>query len=210
MCAKMRLLFSIQYMNRKTEGGSPEREQATEIEVPGEASLEEAVNQLIGHRERGESVFCTFNGHKLYSADVTLDSAFLEVTGKNKADADREQKEWLENYQRETEAAVQRVLAKIPKWIKMGKKLGIDPSLLDDWEKMVRIRASDIYQGIELDAAIAVMQKINDGASAKEIKDMLHDQGHSGGSYSEVRSIIEEFSTRGKDIFRGIAKLENN
>lgn len=195
-------------MNRNIEGGLPEKEQAAEIELLVGTKLEDAVNQLLGHRERGESVFCTFNGHKLYSADVTMDSAFLEVTGKNKADLDKEQEEWLENYKRETEESARQAEAKIPSWIEMGKTLGIDPALTEDWEKMVKTRAGDLYHGMELDAAIAVMQQLNAGATAKDIKSTLDDQGHSGASYGMVRSIVETFSSHGKDIYREIDELE--
>lgn len=194
-------------MTSNIEGGSLEKEQATEIEL-STTRIEDAVNQLIDHRERGESVFCTFNGHKIYSADVTMDSAFLEVTGKNKADFDEEQKKWQANYERETEEASRKAKAKIPGWIEMGKTLGIDPALAEDWEKMVKIRAGDLYHGLELDAAINVMQKLNEGATAKDVKEALNDQGHSGASYGIARSIVETFSPRGKDIYKEIDGLE--
>jgi len=189
-------------------GGSPEKEQATEIQVHAGTRLEDAVNQLLDFRERGESVFCTFNGHKLFSANVTMDSAFLEIIGKTKADADKEQKEWIENYKHETEENARRAEAKIPSWIEMGKTLGIDPALTEDWEKMVKGRAGDLYHGMELDAAIVVMQKLNSGATAKDIKETLDDQGHSGASYGMVRWIVETFASRGKDIFEEIDKTE--
>ena len=190
------------------EGGSLEKEQATEIELSPGMTLEHAVNLLIDHRERGESVFCTFNGHKIYSADVTMDSAFLEVIGKNKADADKEKEEWYANYKREREEASRKAEAKIPGWIEMGKTLGIDPALTGDWEKMVKIHAGDIYHGIEIDYAIAVMQKLNEEATAKDVKEALDGQGHSGASYGMVRSIVETFSPRGKNIFKEIDELE--
>lgn len=195
-------------MNENIVGGSPDKEQATKIELRVGSTLEDAVNQLIDHRELGETVFCVFNGHKLFSDDVTMDSAFLEVTGKNKADFDKANEEWLANSIRETEEASRKAEAKIPGWIEMGKTLGIDPALSKDWEKMVKIRAGDIYHGREIDDAIAIMQKINDGATAKDIKEALAEQGHSGASYGMVRSIVETFSPRGKDIYNEIKKLE--
>ena len=46
--------------------------------------LERCVERLLQFKERGELVKYQFNGHWLYSDTVTIDSAFLEITGKNK------------------------------------------------------------------------------------------------------------------------------
>ncbi len=47
-------------------------------------TLEQAVEYLISCRERGESVYIDFNGVQLFSSDVTMDSAFLQVVGVTK------------------------------------------------------------------------------------------------------------------------------
>lgn len=54
--------------------------------------LERCVERLLQFKEKGELVKYQFNGYWLYSDTVTMDSAFLEVTGKNKADFDKERK----------------------------------------------------------------------------------------------------------------------
>jgi len=137
-----------------------------------------------------------------------MDSAFIEVIGRNKAESDKAQKEWQENYKREEEEKARQAEAKIPGWIEMGKTLGIKPELTEEWEKMVKIHAGDLYHGSDLDAAIEVMQNINDGATAEDVKNTLDDQGHSGASYGMVHSIVTTFSPRGKDIFEEIDKIE--
>ena len=40
------------------------------------STLEECVNALLKFQNRGESVVANFNGHQLYSCDVTMDSAY--------------------------------------------------------------------------------------------------------------------------------------
>lgn len=56
-------------------------------------NLPQVVKELQEHHKRGERVFTVFNGHELYSDTVTMDSAYLEVTGKTKAEFDEFVKE---------------------------------------------------------------------------------------------------------------------
>ena len=72
----------------------------TKIEVSVGDSLENVVEQLLEAKARGEHVYCDFNGHELHSDNVTMDSAFKEVTGLTKEEHDRREKEWHENYKR--------------------------------------------------------------------------------------------------------------
>lgn len=48
--------------------------------------LDEAIAFLIGCRGIGQNVYIDFNGAKLYSCDVTMDSAYLAVLGVTKAE----------------------------------------------------------------------------------------------------------------------------
>ena len=52
------------------------------------SGVEEAVEYLQECKKNGQNVYVDFNGHKLYSADVTLDSAYMEVIGMTKAEDD--------------------------------------------------------------------------------------------------------------------------
>ena len=47
-------------------------------------NIDNCVKVLSQYRERGENVYVEFNGHKIYSCDVTLDSAYKEITGMTK------------------------------------------------------------------------------------------------------------------------------
>ena len=55
-----------------------------EIEFLCGWNIERAVIELLEYKEKGELVCGEFNGHMLYSDTVTMDSAYLEITGKNK------------------------------------------------------------------------------------------------------------------------------
>ncbi len=143
--------------------------------------LDEYVEGLIKMREQGKNVFFNFNGHKLYSADVTMDSAYLEVCGCTKKEFDiekeRQQEEWEKRRAKE-EAEAQ---AKIPTWIAEGKKL-IDKDLWDDWEECVSIRANDLYHGFDLDAFLEIAKGMKDKSikSKQDVEKILDEQGNSG------------------------------
>lgn len=74
------------------------RENARRITLSGGPNLEKVVNELLKYQARGESVVYDFNGHELYSCDVTMDSAFLEVTGRTKAEYDAEEAKILKEH----------------------------------------------------------------------------------------------------------------
>ncbi len=55
-------------------------------------NIEDAVKELSTYNQKGEKVFITFNGEKLYSDVDDLDSAFKKITGKTKAEFDADRK----------------------------------------------------------------------------------------------------------------------
>lgn len=173
------------------------------IEVYAGANLDETVEMLLRMKEQGESVYCNFNGHKLYSDNVTIDSAYLEVCGKTKAEWDKQQQEWLENYKKEEERAKKVAIEKIPSWIEQGKKY-IYPQKLNEWERCVNARANDLYHGYELDSALEVMEALSKGMSFEEANQIIENQGHSGMSHSIVMRILINFCKNGPEFYEAI------
>lgn len=58
-----------------------DKNKATEITVELGGTLDFVINYLIDAREKEQNIFIDFYGHKLYSSDVTVDSAYKEVCG---------------------------------------------------------------------------------------------------------------------------------
>ena len=85
-----------------------------EIEFLCGWNIERAVIELLEYKENGELVCGEFNGHMLYSDTVTMDSAYLEITGKNKNDFDKAQEEWREKLRIESELAEKTARENIP------------------------------------------------------------------------------------------------
>ena len=74
-------------------------------------------------------------------------------------------------------------------YMKRGQEI-IDPKLIGRWEECVDIRMGDLYQGWDLDAALDIIERLNNGASLEEARRMLDEQGHSGSSFAITISII--------------------
>lgn len=182
------------------------RDNARKIEFYG-STLEECVNALLKFQNRGESVVVDFNGHQLYSCDITMDSAYLEVCGKTKAEFDRAQEEWRKEYEERTAREEAEAKAKIPAWIKKGEAF-IYPERMEKWAECVEARAGDLYHGMDLDSALELMEKLESGASMEEVKEIFDGQGHSGASAGMVRSMMFHFAKRGPEFYESTAWRE--
>ena len=73
--------------------------QGREIEL-GE-SIDSVIDYLIECRNRNESVYVIFNQHTLYSCDVTMESAYLQVYNLTKEEKENLEKEYIETTSRE-------------------------------------------------------------------------------------------------------------
>ena len=172
--------------------------------------LERCVERLLEYKEKGELVKYNFNEHWLYSDMVTMDSAFLEVTGKNKVDFDKAQEEYFEKLRIESELAEKTAQENIPNWIEKGHKL-LSEDKWEEWDKIVPIRASDLYHGMELDNTLQIQEILKADYSEEtfeKAKKCMEEQGHSGMSWSLVCAMIREFCTNGKEFVMWLNKKE--
>ncbi len=162
------------------------------------------------YKEKGELVCGKFNDHMLYSDTVTMDSAYLEITGKTKTDFDKEQEEWREKLRVESELAEKAARENIPNWIERGHKL-LSEDKWEEWDKIVPVRASDLYHGMELDNTLQIqkileMIIVNSEESFEKAKKCMEEQGHSGMSWSLVCAMIKEFCVHGEEFVMWLNK----
>lgn len=167
-------------------------------------TIESAVKTLQDYKARGESVYIEFNGHRLYSCDVTMDSAYQEITGKTKAEFDKAQEEWRKEYKERQAREEAEAKAKIPAWVEKGTSITY-PERMEDWKKCVEARAGDLYHGMDLDSAIQLMEMLDSGASMEDVKKTFDEQGHSGASAGMVRRILFHFSKKGPEFYESTA-----
>lgn len=162
----------------------------------GIGDIESAVNELKSHKEL---VCGSFNGHMIYSDIDDLDSAYKKITGKNKAEFDEylrlEREEYEEQKRKHTEAIPR--LAK--QWIEKGNEV-LDEEYRELWAKCVPIRLNDLYQGMELEMCLNIVEKLNNGYSLDEAKNIIENQGHSGMSFGLTCSMIESLCKRGAEF----------
>lgn len=163
------------------------------------SNIESAVNELLKFKEQGRLVYGEFNGATLYSDTVTMDSAYMEILGKTKAEFDKEQQEWRENYEKRQREHKERIPELVKMWSQKGREV-LAEEKWDYWDKIIPIRLGDLYHGMELGNCLDIVKILNNNGSLDEAKEEIDRQGHSGMSYGLVKSMVSEFSNRGKEF----------
>jgi len=171
----------------------------TEIDFVCGDTIEKAVNTLLDYKDKGKLVFGTFNGTKLYSDTVTMDDAYISITGKTKAERDVEHKKWIEESKKEEEAYKNTLPKLIEEWKEKGRKILTEENIIK-WDEIVPIRANDLYRGMELDASLDIIGILNNDGSLDEAKEKIESQNHSGMSFSLVCSMVKELCNRGNEF----------
>ncbi len=167
-------------------------------------TLDETVECLIDLRAKGIKATCEFNGQKLDSETVTMDSAYQAVMGCTKAEYDKQVEEMIQEREKENKDA----LDKIPQWIERGNKI-IYPERQKDWAKCVEARAKGMYHGQDLEDALKIMESLDSNPDFKEAKKIFCSQDHSGISFGIVSRILFEFSKKGPEFYEMIVpKME--
>lgn len=181
-------------------GGNGLDKNYKKIEFYAGCNIERAVHQLLEYKENGELACGSFNGHMLYSDNVTVDSAYLEILGKTKAEWDKEQEEWRQDYERRE----QEHKAKIPElsveWIDKGHKI-LNENYWEKWDECVPIRLGDLYHGMELGNCLDIVEALNNDCDLDDAKKIIDGQDHSGMSYSLVRVMVKSFCDRGEEFY---------
>ena len=171
------------------------------INVPGD--LDETISTLIEYRQRGENVYCDFNGHILHSRNITVDSGYLEVTGYTKEDYEAKLKEMMDARKIRMQKEAKQALERIPEWIERGRAI-IPSEKYDEWAECVNARANDLYHGDDLEQALEIMEMLHRQCPISDAISKLEQQNNSAISYNVVCSIIYTFSERSAEFFRCI------
>jgi hypothetical protein len=159
-------------------------------------TIEDAVNLLLKHKEKGQYVCGEFNGKTLYSDTVTIDSAYIQITGKTKKEFDNRIKKENEEHERRKKEYIAKILKLTKEWIEIGKNI-LDKKYLKYWEECVPIRLNDLYRGMELGCCLEIVKALNENNSFEFAKELLDKQGHSGMSFGLMCSMISSFCDKG-------------
>ncbi len=175
-----------------------------ELKIYAGSSIEDAFQQLSGH---DGYCYCDFNTHILTS-DMSLDDMFLEVTGKTKAEYDKDEKARAEEYDRELEAHKNNIPSKAQEYIQKAQGI-IDPKFMALWEEIVPIRLDDLYRGMELGCTLDIVLILNQKDKSQQdifeqAKVEIEGQGHSGMSFGLMCGILRAFHDMGNEFVQYI------
>ena len=169
------------------------------IELECGENIDSAIKLLNEYKAKNELVFINFNGEKLYSDIDDLDSAYVKVTGKTKEQLDEYKRLIHDKYEEEKRKHEESIPELTKEWINKGNKI-LDKEYHELWNECVPIRLSDLYRGTELGACLDIVKELNNNCSLDKAKAIIDNQGHSGMSYSLVRSMVKSFCKRGNEF----------
>lgn len=163
-------------------------------------TLEEAVEELLSYKKKGLKVYGIFNGHKLYSDTVTLDSAYKLVIGESKESL--LQKE--EQLKKELEDLTQQVKTM---WIEKGTSI-LPEKNWEVWTELVSTKADDLHYAIMFDIVLKIEEilKKQTTQSFKEAQEILKAKNLPEITHSRVCLMIENLCTNGEDFIKDINK----
>ena len=178
------------------------KDNAIEMKTFAGESLDDIVIKLEKLRRQGKlNYYANFYGIKLYSLDVTMDSAYKECLNCTRKTWFKREKRWLEESKTQIEKWEKEAQEKLPTWIEEGRKY-IHPEKFLNWEKTCIASANGDYSGLEVEKALEIMQMLEDGKLFKEIKEKVRNDGHSGMTYSRTMNIILLYANRGPALFK--------
>lgn len=177
-----------------------ENNEYEELKLDFGTDLSAAVNELLTLKNQGKKAFCEFNGVVLDSEIVTMDSAFLMITGRTKEEFDLIEKK------KQKERMLLNAIDKIPEQIKRGMKL-IYPNYFQEWVKDVATGAIGPNKGTVIEYALEIMEAIDYNMDMKNIVALYDSQKHeSNESWNKelVKTYVMKYSKNGFPFYEAV------
>lgn len=167
-----------------------------EIYFSSSSDIEKCVKELLAYKEKGALVYGCFNGHKLYSDNITIDSAYKTITGKTKAEFE----DYIKSQIAAEEKANQEYKEKIPEllqyWSEQGRNI-LSEEKYTLWDRIVLIRLNNVFKGEELKYCLNIIDVLKKDDTLDDAKDILFHDKHSIAFISLVCSLVKEFYEKG-------------
>ena len=167
-----------------------------EVEFLIGLNLEEVVKCLIKARKNNRSICCEFNGHLLYSDNITMDLAFNEVYGMTKEEYDKQKNVILDCYGTKRNNS-----DKYLEFLERGEKL-IYKQNYKLWEEYVQTSLNGCYSGMDIENVLEIMEVLDEFEDVNIAKKILLKQDHSGMSELIIRNFVLIFSKRGPEFYK--------
>ena len=161
------------------------------------------LREMAAAEKSGEVLKAVFNDTYLLSTDSD-DDAYLRITGKTKAEFDKQ----ISKIREEWKAARKAHEARIPELTEHYRKAArgvIIESELEHWNEVVPIRLSDIYRGMELNQVLDCSRVMQDDTLSREERlrkayKIFDDAGHSGMSAWLTMAMLRRFCPDGNEL----------
>lgn len=174
-----------------------ENKEYEELKIDFGTDLEDAVDELLYLKNQGKKAFCEFNGVVLDSETVTMDSAFLMITGRTKAEIDLIEKK------KQKEKILLDAIDKIPEQIKKGRNL-IYPNHFKEWVNDVAMGAIGPTNGKVIDNVLEIMEAIASNRSIGDIVNLYEEQEYKSNerwNKNLVRTYVMKYSKNGYPFY---------
>lgn len=175
-----------------------------EVDLYAGCNIDEAYQAILTTAaNRKATVYGKFNGHILLSTD-SIDEMYKKVTGKTKVECDEEKRQWREEYDRREKEHQANIPSLTDKYLMEARGVILE-SELEYWDKIVPIRLSDLYHGMELGQTLDISKIMGDESVDYDTRlrtayKCFMDAGHSGMSAGLVASMLRRFCPHGEDI----------
>lgn len=174
-----------------------------ELEIPCGMFIKDAAKYLVESKTKGyyarigQKWFADFNGKFFYSTEELTERGILTAFyGCSPEEYERKEQERHEKMKKEQEEFIQKIPQIICEYIEKGHKI-LSHEYYHKWDEIVPVRVNDIYRGLELQAALDVIEILNK-ENFEKAKQKFKEQNHSNMSYGITIALIKEFSKYGE------------
>lgn len=145
---------------------------------------------------KGINVVMNYEGKDYYTSDTTRDEMSKEIEDEYQRKLDEHQKMMEEKEQK----ALEEARSKMQSWREKAEKY-IIPEKMEEWEKyMDEASKVQFYHGAEIDVALDVMEKLENGVPMEEIAESFSKEGYST-TLNMARNTVLRFSEKGPDFY---------
>lgn len=170
----------------------------SEIKIPAGCSLKTAVQLLISKTVlNDELVFCEFEGVKLYSDTVSLDSAYKQITGKS-----------YQEYELASSLSPEEKM--INDMIARGHRVIIE-SKWPEWDDYVPCSVNGIYAGKDIKGSLEIMESLSNDNSETGMRaacKILKQYDYNSTLVKIIQHIVYQYYADGSKFINTILSLK--
>lgn len=183
-----------------------------ELCIPPGTNAKEAAKLIIDaktnsrYAKQGLKWFADFNCIIFYSTEELTERDILTaIYGCSPEEHEKREKEYFDEFKRKEAEFKRKASDLIAKYREKGHEI-LDSKFHERWDEAVPVRVGDIYHGMELQAALDVIELLNKGEN-EAAKKKLFGQGHSGMSASITLALIGVFCDNGKKFVKEVEEI---